>query len=44
MKKCPDCKKEIDKYGVACDYCGRVLEEREKKGRTSSGEEQKRKK
>jgi hypothetical protein len=30
MKKCKDCQREIDKYGIACQYCGRVAEEREK--------------
>lgn len=24
MKKCPGCEKEIDKFAIACEYCGRV--------------------
>ena len=30
MKKCPSCEREIDKYGIACQYCGRVTEEKER--------------
>ena len=30
MKKCPGCSREIDKYGIACQYCGRVEAERAK--------------
>ena len=33
MKKCPDCEREIDRHGIACQYCGRVTEEREKEKR-----------
>lgn len=29
MKKCPDCQRELDKYGIACQYCGKVEEARE---------------
>lgn len=29
MKKCPDCRRELDKYGIACQYCGKVEEARE---------------
>jgi hypothetical protein len=31
MKKCPGCKREIDKYGIACQYCNKVEETQEKK-------------
>ncbi len=24
MKKCKDCKREIDKYAIACEYCGKL--------------------
>jgi hypothetical protein len=24
MKKCPGCEREIDKYAIACEYCGRL--------------------
>jgi predicted amidophosphoribosyltransferase len=30
MKKCPGCQRELDKYGLACQYCGKVEEVREK--------------
>ena len=30
MKKCKGCNKEIDKYSIACEYCGRLQEERRK--------------
>lgn len=30
MKKCNGCNKEIDKYAIACDYCGKIDEERAK--------------
>lgn len=26
MKKCPECEREIDKYGIACEYCGKLDE------------------
>jgi predicted amidophosphoribosyltransferase len=26
MKKCPDCNREIDKYGIVCEYCGKLCE------------------
>ena len=29
MKKCKGCKQEIDKYAIACEYCGKLNEERE---------------
>ncbi len=25
MKKCPGCQRELDKYTIACEYCGRLL-------------------
>ena len=31
MKKCQGCHREIDKYAIACDYCGRVAQEHDKK-------------
>ncbi len=30
MKKCHGCHQEIDKYTIACQYCGKLAEEREK--------------
>lgn len=30
MKKCSGCHQEIDKYAIACQYCGKLAEEREK--------------
>ena len=30
MKKCNGCHQEIDKYTIACQYCGKLAEEREK--------------
>lgn len=30
MKKCPECHKELDKYGIACQYCAKVEESRDK--------------
>lgn len=24
MKKCKGCEREIDKYGIACEYCGKL--------------------
>ena len=30
MKKCKGCNQEIDKYTIACQYCGKLAEEREK--------------
>ena len=30
MKKCPECERELDKYMIACQYCGKVEEAREK--------------
>jgi hypothetical protein len=29
MKKCPGCDKEIDKYAIACQYCGKIPEDGE---------------
>jgi hypothetical protein len=30
MKKCPECQRELDKNGYACQYCGKVDEVRAK--------------
>ncbi len=30
MKKCKECDQEIDKYSIACQYCGKLAEERAK--------------
>jgi len=29
MKKCKGCDKEIDKYAIACQYCGKLPHEHE---------------
>ena len=29
MKKCPDCQREIDKYAIACQYCGKLPDDHE---------------
>ena len=26
MKKCPGCEKEVDKYLIACQYCGKLIQ------------------
>ncbi len=31
MKNCPGCERKIDRYSIACQYCGRVEEERQKR-------------
>ena len=31
MKKCPQCQREIDQHGIACQYCNEVDIAREKK-------------
>jgi hypothetical protein len=36
MKKCPGCEREIDKYGVACDYCGKLTGESYEKNKRNS--------
>lgn len=30
MKKCPDCQREVDKVSFMCEYCGRLVKEKEK--------------
>jgi len=30
MKKCNGCDQEIDKYAIACEYCGKLSKEQEK--------------
>jgi len=30
MKKCKGCHQEIDKYTIACEYCGKLTKEAEK--------------
>ena len=35
MKKCEGCEKEIDKYGIVCEYCGK-LSNKEAEGTNSS--------
>ena len=30
MKKCKGCEREIDKFAIACQYCGKLDEERQK--------------
>ncbi len=40
MKKCKDCNREIDKYDIACEYCGKVEKEREKSEIETSPEEE----
>ncbi|GEM_PF-2235150 len=35
MKNCPGCFKEVDKYAIACQYCGRVAEEWQKRKKIS---------
>ena len=36
MKKCQDCHQEIDKYAIACQYCGKLTEDKE---RSESGKD-----
>lgn len=38
MKKCNGCHKEIDKYTIACQYCGKLAEEREKSEEDNSSD------
>lgn len=38
MKKCKGCDQEIDKYAIACQYCGKLDEERQKSGTENSSE------
>lgn len=35
MKKCPECERELDKHGIACQYCGKVDEAREKEKKSN---------
>ena len=30
MKQCSGCHKEIDKYAIACQYCGKLTQEKDK--------------
>lgn len=41
MKKCPGCQRELDKYGIACQYCGKVEEAREQEKTTINEKKQK---
>ena len=39
MKKCSGCEREIDKYAIACEYCGRLDKEHDhNKPADSSGQ------
>jgi len=40
MKKCHGCHKEIDKYAIACQYCGKLAEDKEQGEADTSPEEQ----
>jgi hypothetical protein len=31
MKKCPDCHREVDKYGIICEYCNKIDDSKNKK-------------
>lgn len=39
MKKCKDCEREIDKYAIACQYCGKLM--REEESHAAAGKERK---
>ena len=32
MKKCQGCHQEIDKYAIACEYCGKLAKGKEEPG------------
>lgn len=38
MKKCTGCHQEIDKYVIACEYCGKLLKEHEKSEKDNNPE------
>ncbi|MCK5012579.1 MAG: hypothetical protein KAS66_02065 [Candidatus Omnitrophica bacterium] len=41
MKKCHGCHQEIDRYAIACQYCGKLAEEREKSEEKNDPKDQK---
>ena len=40
MKKCPDCEREVDRIGLVCEFCGKVVPKADVKSRSFSGEEE----